>query len=466
MAKWWAAEMASEAWFRNPHNYVRELVEVGVSNIVWDRGALIKRRIDPTVHATLHFGAAPYRLLLVGQQGAAELRPGSTLARPVAVYPVWTYEEDSALLEELVTQPVGADPSVCKSGLAPPDETPVLGQEHRIIVSEFPKSNTGPGRKFLHYLKELQEDHPECIIHIHGVYSLRVAFGLGFRSADVEPRATASKGTIMLPSGAEMSIEAASKNPKWITALGYQPVDLKEPRNRCMFNIKAALWAAEHYTQLYALPTATTKKNHVVDTESPDAMVKTPTGKIALPVAAKIGDKHLCNTCSVSTSCSYYRAGAVCAVPGAEPKELAEFFNTRDSETIIDGLGILLAAQTRRLEQGMADETMDGDLKPEVTKILHGIFDRGKELAKLVNPALRDPKLAINMGPNSQALILNGSPAQMTASVVRALEQQGVPRDQITPSMIENLLTSLAEKKGNVPQAIEGEVINRREQAG
>lgn len=456
----------SEVWFRNPHNFIRELAEVGAYNVVWDRGALIKRRIDPTTHATLHFGAAPYRLILVGQQGAAELRPGTSLDRPAAVYPVWTYEEDTALLEELVTQPVGADPSVCKAGLAAPDETPVLGQEHRVIVSEFPASGTGPGRKFLHYLRELQEDYPECIIHLHGVYSWRIAFGLGFRSADVDPRYDAQKGKVILPSGSAMTYEQASKNPKWVTALGYQPVDIKEPRVRCMFNIKSAMWAAENYTKLFALPTATTKRTHTVDTDTPDALVKTPTGKIALPVAALPTDKHLCNTCSVSTSCSYYRAGAVCTVPGAEPKELAELFNTRDSETIIDGLGTLLGAQARRLEQGMLDERMDGDLKPEVTKIIHGLFDRGKELAKLINPSLRDPKLAINMGPNSQALILNGSPAQMTASVVRALEQQGIPRDQITPSMIENLLTSLAAKKGNIPQAIEGEVITRREQAG
>jgi hypothetical protein len=454
----------SEAWFRNPHNYIRELVEVGVSTIVWDRGALIKRRIDPVVHATLHYGAQPFRLLLVGQQGAAELTPGRSLARPKAVYPVWTYGEETAILEEIVTQPVGADPSVCAPGLAAPDETPVLGQEHRVIVSEFPASGTGPGRQFLRYLKELQEDHPECIIHLHGVYSWRVAFGLGFRAADIDPRYDAQKGKVVLPAGGSMTYEQASRNPKWITALGYKPVDLKEPRNRCMFNIKSANWAAEHYVNLHALPTATTKRRTVVDTETPDALVKTPTGKIPLPVAALPTDKHLCNTCSVSTSCSFYRAGAVCSVPGAEPKELAEYFQTRDSETIIDGLATLLGAQARRLEQGVTEETIDGDLKPEVTKILNTLFDRGVALAKLVNPALRDPKLAINMGPNSQALILNGSTSQMTAALVRSLEQQGIPRDQITPDMISNALSALAAQKGNIPRAIEGTVIEHRDE--
>jgi hypothetical protein len=78
----------------------------------------------------------------------------------------------------------------------------------------------------------------------------------------------------------------------------------------------------------------------------------------------------------------------VCIVPDSESQELAQFFKTRDSETIIEGLGTLLAVQSRRLQVGLLDENAEGELNPEVTKIVNTLFDRGVKLAKLVNPDL------------------------------------------------------------------------------
>ena len=247
--------MSTEVWFRNPFNYIRELVEVGESHIVWDRGLLVKKRIDPVKHAELYFGKTfDYRVLLVGEQGTAELRPGDTLMKPSAVYPTWVYGEDAALLEEIAQSPPGEDAKACLDLSVPPDERPVWGQENRIVIVEFPPAHTGPGRRFLRYLKELQEEYPKSIIHVHGMYGWKSSFGMGLGAADVEPRAAAQKGKVHLPSGREVPYEHCQANAKWVTALGFKPVDLDTPRVRCMYNIKSALWAGQHYEELFQFP--------------------------------------------------------------------------------------------------------------------------------------------------------------------------------------------------------------------
>ena len=446
----------TEVWFRNPHNYVRELAEEQQYNIVWQRGILVKYKIDPVAHAQLYFGReAKYRILLVGSQGTAELRPGFSLAAPYAVYPTWEYEDNTSILEELVTRPVGEDTDICVPGKYAADETPVLGQEHRIIISGNPSPNAHVGRRFISFLRELQEDYPKCIFHLHGVYSWRVAFGSNLASADVDPRMDASKGKIVLPTGKVLLHERAANSAKFITILGFKPVDMKEPRNRCMYNIRSAVWAGEHYMSVMTLPSART----IVD---PDSLVHTPVQRAKIfPHAPKEpGDKFLCNMCSVQDQCEYFRDGAVCSVPGSEPVHLSKYFNTRDSGQILEGLGTLMAINTSRLEKGLEEEEFDG-LKPEVTKIIKLLFDNGVVLAKLVDPTLRDPKLAINTGPGGNTLVINGSPHQAVSSVVRALEMKGIKREDITPSMIQDLLESMRVNSGDEKKAIEGTVISR-----
>jgi hypothetical protein len=449
----------TEVWFRNPTNYVRELVEEQKTWIAWDRGILIKRRMDPDAHAKLYFGRdLDYRLLLVGAQGTAELRQGYDLSKPYAVYPTWEYEDSTAILEELVTQPVGEDEAVCQPGKLALDETPVFGQEHRIVITNQPAANTPPGRRFLAFLKELQEDYPDVILHLHGVYSWRVAFGIGLASADIDPRVDASKGRVVLPTGRNMPHEQAARNPKWITVLGFKPVDLKEPRNRCRYNIRSAAWAGENFMRVMTLPT----ERATVD---PDSAVPAPQtgGKIYPRAPKEPGDKFVCNTCSVQDSCSYFREGAVCAVPGSEPVGLSQYFKTRNSGMILEGLGTLMAVQTRRLEQGLEEEEFEG-LKPEVTKIIKDLFNNGVTLAKLVDPGLRDPKLAINVGPGGTAAVINGTPAQAVSAVIRALEMKGIQRHEITSSMVENLLESMKNNPGDVPRIIEGTVVADRDE--
>jgi hypothetical protein len=456
--------MGTEVWFRNPDNYIRELVEAGACQVAWDRGLLVKKSIDPDKHASLYFGRTfPYRILVVGEQGTAELDAEHTMLKPKAVYPTWAYGEDVELLEEIVENPVGQNLAACLDTSVPPDERPVWEQEHRVVITDLPLASTGQGRQFLRFLKELQEDHPECIIHVHGLYGYRVAFGMGYKAADVEPRTSAQKGKVYLPSGNEEKFEKLFQHPKWATVLGFKPADLEIPRNRCMYNIKSAQWAGEHYQELYKFRTIASKGSKP-DHTVPDEMFEPTETKSHLISPSKkpqSGDQYLCDTCSLQMDCKYQRAGAVCSVPGAEPTELARYFKTRDSGMIIDGLGTLMAAQTRRLERGLAEEE-DFGLEPEVTKMMAQLFDQGVKLAKLLNPELRGgTKININTGGGAAAVEM-GNPRQFTAAIIRELELQGIKREDITPKMIEGMMAGMAQP-AHTRQAIEGEVVAREQ---
>jgi hypothetical protein len=463
--------MGTEAWFYNPHSYVRELVECGVGYVAWDRGALIKRRIDPIKHADLYFGAAiPWRSLLVGPQGAAEYQRGCTPDKPFAVYPVWEYGDDFGLLEELVESPIGDDEDACNQD-GEPDEIPVYGQEHRVIVTKLPNSSTGPGRKFLTLLRELQEDHPECIIHLHAAGSWRTAFGYGFGAATVEARLVAQKGKVTLPTGTEKPHDYLFLYPKWAKILDFKPADLAIPRNRCMYNIKSALWAAKNYTELVRYRT-NRSGDLIPDVDTPDSMFHAPEARSALSRTApekKPGDMVTCDTCSLQDKCLHFREGAVCSLPHAEPVELSQMFGSRDSNVILDGLATLLSAQTKRLKRGMRTEAIEGDIDPKVTALANSIFAQGVQMAKLVDPNLRSgAKVQVNVnGPSASAQVLTATPQQMMASIIAELEGRGIPRSQITPDMIKGLLSTRANDgipvspppPPGIPAAITGEVI-------
>jgi hypothetical protein len=412
--------------------------------LAWDRGVLVKKTIDPTKFADLYFPAnVDYRQLVIGDQGTAELRRGHSMKNPYAVYPTWEYgEDDIDVLIEMLGTNIGEDAEACGDPDLPPDERPVFGQEHRVVVIRAPQANTGPGRKFYRLLQYLQAEFPASIIHVHGLYSYRVMFGMNYRSVDVDPRTLASKGKVTLPSGKEVTYERATQAPQWVTVVGFQPVDLQIPRNRCMFNIKAAWWAAKHYRENVKFRV---QGGHDPDPNAPiTPAIPTVNAVKTQNQPATVGDKFLCDTCSLQNTCKYFRSGGVCSIPGSEPADLARFFQSRDSDTIIEGLGTLLATQTRRLERGLEDEVEFGELDPEVTRIINSLFGNGVKLAKLRNPALAAagaPKFGVQVNVNGQGgNQIAPTKNQLTAALVAELEARGIPRDRITPEMIMGLL--------------------------
>lgn len=457
----------TEVWFRNPHNYVRELAEVGIGRIAWDRGLAVKRRIDPLKHAEVYFAGRDWRILLVGEQGTAEYTNDSSTS-PVGVYPTWdAATEQLELLEEMMVYPIGDDADACNDPNLADDERPVANQEHRVVVINIPDGRTMSGRALIRKLKELQDDHQECKLHIHGLYSWRISFGMGFGATDVDPRTNAGKGKVTLPSGKEMIAEKTVTVPQWVTLLGMNPIDLtKEPRNRCIYNIKSALWASQNYMDNIAFASRQSAGSPAPDTTSKVAApIETKDKKpFTIPLVAKPTDKINCDSCSLQNNCKYYRQGSVCSVPGSEPAELAKHFQTRDVDQIIDGMGTLLALQARRLDRGVSDENLYGELDPEVTKIANQLFTNAAKLAKVVDPQrFAGPSVQVNVNNGNAAAIQAATPNQALGSIVRELELRGIPRSEITPAMIGNLLAEMG-GANHAPQIIESHVLAQKDE--
>lgn len=438
-----------EVWFRNPRNYIREVVEVGALKSIWDFGLLRKGSIDPYKFCSLYYGqSVPWESLVVHSDRVIHIDQEHTQGNPIAVYPRWRYGEDSMdKLESMIEKPVGTRKAYTEGQKIPEAWRPIEGQDNRIFLTDLPPVNEDMGRAAIRLLDEIQLDHPEVTFHVHGLYSFRAMFGLNFGSVDCDPRTSAQKGRVFLPTGKEIYNESAFEQPHWVHLLGMRPVDLRVPRNRCMFNIRAQMWAAENFKAAHKIET----RQKVNATNPYDPFARAPMGKSIMVrrIRPSEGDKLLCNVCSLQTSCKYFREGAVCIVPGSEAVELAKFFKTRDSDSIIDGLGTLLASQTHRLEKLLETEEVEGKMHPETTKIINTLFDRGVKLAKLVDPSLAAagaPKVTVNMGDNSTQ-INQANPQALMAAIVEEFVKKGIPRGDITPEMVMRVFEAPQEVK-------------------
>lgn len=184
------------------------------------------------------------------------------------------------------------------------------------------------------------------------------------------------------------------------------------------------------------------------------------------------GDKRLCDTCSLQYSCRLYKRGSVCILPDKETARLAEFFGTRESKDVIDGIGKLLTFRANRFESMVETERTINERRalqnepalfdPEIDKMAGAISKDAERFAKLIDPALTRPQVAVQVN-NNPAI---GAATERVASVreytnrelsgaARELEAAGTSRDAITPEM---LVKHLHEKENG--QVIEGVVVD------
>lgn len=441
--------MKYEIWARNPHSYIRELAECGLSQICWDRGLLRKFHLDAWKHANQYFPAAnDFRVLLVGDQGTAELNRESGPA-PVAVYPTWEYNQHPIEdLEWLMSGNRAEELAHARKaeGL-PRDEIPVPGQEHRVVIIRPPSLGTGVGRDFLSLVSQMNADYPDVIVHYHGTYSQR-PWSYGIAAIDNDLRIRAQKGLITFPSGKITVYENAHYHRKWLDLIGFSAAELSVPRNRCLFTIKSAQWACEHWDDQddwlsdENLRLADLKK--IINGNKPTPTRVRRLNLVRPPdVQPMPGDKLYCESCSYSQKCTLFRVGSVCRVPDTPGNELADKFGSRSASKILDALGQMLGNELDRYDKGKKLEMASGELDPNVSKVADNIMKHGAALAKLRDPSLQKPLLAIQMNGGNGAMQINtGNSSGMTerelASMsVAALEAGGVPRDFMTYELIE-----------------------------
>lgn len=448
----------TEVWMRNPANYIREMVEVPTARkVIWDRGMLAKRRIDPFAHATLYFGKVPgWEVLVCGEQGTAHLDYKHDMDNPLAVYPTWLYgEDDFDVLEEMISKPLGMDRAACSSSGAK-DEIPIFGQPHRVIISNLPDMGRGLTKNLLHAIREMQEEyeHLNPLVHLHGTYSYNQMFSLGLGATDVDPRTDAAKGKIILPPGKIVKYEEAPRVSHWIGLMDMAPHELKIPRNRCIFNIKSAIWAGQYWTKDLRFKTSGTS---VVDPTSTGMVSAKGAHTVLGKLKPSAGDMITCNSCSLQDKCKYFRDGAVCSVPESETSELAKYFRSRNADSIIDGLGALMSVSADRLQRGIETEEEFNELDPQVTKMINQVIGNGIKLAKLIDPSRGKTTVTVNVG--DQPALKEGTPRQVTKQVVAAImEETGLPIESITAEMVGNMMSRMAraDKTSEEQKAISG----------
>ena len=179
---------------------------------------------------------------------------------------------------------------------------------------------------------------------------------------------------------------------------------------------------------------------------------------VGKPIEAMVGDKLLCDQCSLASQCRYYREGAVCSLPGSEVEKLTTHFKTRDSSVIIGGLQELMQLQGERLKVGMEEEEARGAVLANTSRVWRDMFDAGVKLAKLLDPKLNGMNGGGNV-INVGTIEFSTAPAsERAAKAMEALELMGVPREMITNDMVEAVLEG---KQVPITPAIEAHLAKR-----
>lgn len=406
-------------------------VAEGVDRFVWHHGTTAKRKIDPVkFHKMSMPSGFHWRALVVGVGGALEYdHTCENRSFPAASYPVWHLGDPIEDLWELASNNIASDPD-CELA-STMHFKPMSCQEHRVVLVNVPDSSSRIGNRIVNIISEIQKDNPSCILHLFEAGTYRSPMNARLASFDIDAGIRARLSEVLLPNGRRASTSSFDEHEYWFRMLGITISDAKNHKEvRLRFNIRSARWAAKNW-------------HSDLNAQRRTGISSSRVRPIPKKIAVLIGDKIACDHCSLFDSCKQARDGGVCNLPEAETVDLAKFFNTRDADTIIEGLGAVLQAQAERAEAAIEWERESEKLDPELTKILRSMADGGEKLAKLLNPQLAGPKIAlqINQGSGSAAVVAPNMKILM-ASAVKELEDRGVPRADITPDLVMRFLTA------------------------
>jgi hypothetical protein len=456
----------TEVWIGNPRAYIIEALDEGFTRFSWHAGHMKMNGTEALSWfrtATMGY-SRKCRFLLVDHYGAAEYSPFTPYDKPIAVYPSWTPEESWDNLIWLMENNPGEDENYYDDDTVAPAMRVVKGQAHRVVIHRIGSGGIDQ-QTLLLQLRDLQLRYPKVDMFISGVRQHTYVLGYGFGSADWCPsNVTPTGGTtrqILLPSGKVVGYPGcfSPRYDDWYALVGWSSSDLIEGRDFLRYNLRAFAWAAVNWNRVVPFATVYNgKKNFLPEgtITMPDSVMKLPAARRRLmrnlgPIAGEL-DQFQCDTCILQNACTLYRAGSVCIVKGSETVGLAENFGSRSSSVIINALGELMKRQVSRLEEAEEAEEASGELDPEVTKMYKSIFSQGVTLAKLVDPELnKGTQVNVNVGVatgTTAQQVAQADPRQLVAGIVRELEAQGIPREEITSDMIKGVLSSAAQNGG------------------
>lgn len=456
--------MAFDLWMRQPKMYMDLALEAGARKFTWHVSMSLAERREAlgwTRNAAMGYGEIS--VMLIDDAGAAEYKIFDNYDSPRAVYPTWCYEDGIEALIALMDKNVAEDPKIT-SALVPTAMRPVVGQKHRVVVTDL--GDAKERNSVAIRLRDLQLNRPHCELFISTHLEYNSLFGMGFQAGDAMPgnvTKTSKLPKIMLPSGKALQhgLEFDLRYKDWFSILGWSQLDIVDNEAYTRFNIDSLMWAAKNWDLATPFVQRRVKSKGERTVFMSPEFKETPDVNFVLPTARRtmmrnLGlkeelDKFTCDTCMLHNACTLARRGSVCGVKGTEMADLAKHFGTRNAQAIIDGIDQLVKKQVERVEDRIAKEEATGELDPEVSKEINHVISNATKLAKLIDPALAGgPKVQVNVGVsgggNAYTQIAAADPKQMVAGIVRELEASGIKREDITSEMIKGVLTGMANK--------------------
>lgn len=469
----------TDIWFRNPFTTMGILASEGVARITWTRQELTRHRTDGirTVRQFyMHTSIRP-KIMCIGIQGTSEYTIMDRMDAPRAVYPAWSGKNDSwDDLLDYIEKPWGEDMDRCTDLSVHSALRPIFGQKHRVIITNPPSGATGDGFRFWTDLARVQEDYPEVELFVNGTGSLGAILGMGFSAADFGMNDRGDPNDVIyLPNGMRIELKR-DPVPKllqwedWIKTMGFslsQLLNNQEARYR--MRIRSIRWAAKHWRDNYQFSGSNAWSNR---DKSDDHWEPNRRGVYTFrrqKITTKESDKVLCNRCTLAPNCKAFRIDSICGLKDSKVGDLEKFFQSRSAGKIIDGLAEITKLQARRLENAIDRESEGDKDDPEVTKQMNSLFTNGVKLAKLVDPDLngKGTNVQVNVGMNGANVqaVAQTNPKELVAEIVFSLENNGIPRDQITPKMIEGVLIGMGNNQP-AQSAIEAQVLSYEEVMG
>lgn len=94
-------------------------------------------------------------------------------------------------------------------------------------------------------------------------------------------------------------------------------------------------------------------------------------------------------------------------------------------------------------------------MSPDTTAMLNALFSNGVKYAKLIDPALRaGPKVNVNVAGGAVSVgSERATPQEIMKNVVSAIEATGIPRSEITPSMVRGMMEQMYGPMESLPAA-------------
>lgn len=501
-----ATAPAVQVWLNDPARYLHVLRRMPYDKFTYDSAYSVRHARRQGTFAQLE-AALPegynFELLLIGPDRALLFernapRVGDKVV-PTETLPVWKYGDDPEELIRMCRAYPRRKWSRIVIGFLP---TKMRVEKQGLFLTKYHEERV----RLLNWLHKVQLAFPDVVLHLHKGKVFRHMFGLSLTAADFDPYSRSVGGYIILPNGEVTHVNRMRGALRWLHVLGYSRADLAGDDDRVMFNIASALWAAENFCSRESLahtrygrredpfglhrkpviaptrrwgdddltkPTRPTVKHMAMRPleitpeyqpmyaghPEPFEVVEPIADLPLIPIRARRRetlDKVLCNSCSLAPRCEYVREGGLCILKSADTTALVRLFGTRDAELVAQGLGDVLAIQAQR--HGKLAQAWDQSIEEIKASPASQVIAKSKHLTELESSLVRGAEALIKvLSPetkiNSNVPAVNATqinvynPATLVADVVRRLEEKGIERSAIEPSMI----MEAAQDQGLVP---------------